>query len=177
MTKTMTLGVADATRRYQVSSSTLRRDLKAGKLKGARREKGGRAAWRIPDSSLKTLYKTRKESSREKASNKAESLPEINENQSEDINVLKMQIEILQTRLEAAENLARVQESRADELSAILKANLLVSAEKMTVINPDSDHSHEVSHDHGQPLSEAAQPAKTSRFMTMVRRLFDHGQD
>lgn len=172
MAKTKTLGVAEATRRYQVSPSTLRRDLKAGKLKGARREKTGNGAWRIPDSSLKTLYKTREGSTQEKA--------EINENKSEDITALRMQIEILQAKLEAAQDLARVQESRADELSQILKANLLVSAEKMTVINPDFDHSHDhsqdVVHDHSQPLSKAAPPVKTSRFMTMLRRLFDHGQ-
>lgn len=167
MAKTM-LGINEACQRYHVSPATLRRAIKAGKLEGVRREKTGNGAWRIPDSSLKTLYKTREGSTQEKA--------EINENQSEDITALRMQIEILQAKLEAAQDLARVQESRADELSQILKANLLVSAEKMTVINADSDHSQEVVHDYSQPLSKAAPPAKQSRFMTMLRRLFDHGQ-
>jgi alanyl-tRNA synthetase len=172
--KTM-LGINEACQRYHVSPATLRRAIKAGKLEGVRREKTGNGVWRIPNSSLKTLYKPRKGSTQEK-NNKAENLPKINENQPEDITALRMQIEILQAKLEAAQDLARVQESRADELSQILKANLLVSAEKMTVINADSDHSQEVVHDYSQPLSKAAPPAKQSRFMTMLRRLFDHGQ-
>ena len=167
MAKTM-LGINEACQRYHVSPATLRRAIKAGKLEGVRREKTGNGVWRIPNSSLKTLYKPRKGSTQEK-NNKAENLPKINENQPEDITALRMQIEILQAKLEAAQDLARVQES-------ILKANLLVSAEKMTVINADSDHSQEVVHDYSQPLSKAAPPAKQSRFMTMLRRLFDHGQ-
>lgn len=167
MAKTM-LGINEACQRYHVSPATLRRAIKAGKLEGARREKTGNGVWRIPNSSLKTLYKTREGYTQEKA--------EINENKPEDITALRMQIEILQAKLEAAQDLARLQEKRAEELSGILRGNMLLSAEKLTVINPDSDYSHDVNHDHSQPLSKAAPPAKQSRVMTMLRRLFDHGQ-
>lgn len=153
---------------FNVSESRIRRDLKAGKFPNAKKSTGRTRAWGIPLKDLKNAGYKKRNNAADNRNSENENKPEINELQE-----LKTRVAILETELELTRELLEMSKHTSEELSGILKANMLVSAgEKMTLVDRDSDSGHDLGHDRGDPLPETQPPAKRGSFLTYVRTLF-----